>query len=571
MTGVGASLPGDLRVLMGARWKAMGNGLRLALRTARLRVGIALFVGLTFWLGLFVLFYGGFRFFNDFARFNGLIEFKAQVLAHLLGLFFATLMVLLVFSNAVIAYLGLYRSNETAFLLTNPLPASSVFAYKFVESLVFSSWAFLLLGTPLMLAYGLANAVPWYFYVTFFLFFIPFVVIPATVGAAASVMLAAYVPRTRLGWLAAGVVAALAAALVVLVLAWRPGNETATTAAWMRWFFVRLRFTQGPLLPSYWITQGLLAAGKGAVDRVIFYLLVLLSNALFAGLVAYALAGVLYTRGWHRAQSGSRRRRRVSRRWLDAVIDRLFFCIAPPARLLLVKDLRTFRRDPAQWSQFLIFFGILAAYIGNLRTLAYDLKAEQFRALVSLLNLSVVGMVLATFACRFVFPLMSLEGRNFWLLGLAPMPRRSVLIGKYLFAAGGSVLMGGALVAASDVLLRAPLRVVALDLAAIVLMSQGIAGISVGLGARLPNLEEDNPSKIAAGFGGTLNLVIALFYIAVVVALLAVPAHLEFSRATSAVALLPTGWLVLAAVAVTVLATLLPMRLGIRHFRRLEF
>ena len=37
-----------------------------------------------------------------------------------------------------------------------------------------------------------------------------------------------------------------------------------------------------------------------------------------------------------------------------------------PIRLLLLKDLRTFCRDPAQWSQFLIFFGLLAFYFLNI-------------------------------------------------------------------------------------------------------------------------------------------------------------------------------------------------------------
>ena len=53
----------------------------------------------------------------------------------------------------------------------------------------------------------------------------------------------------------------------------------------------------------------------------------------------------------------------------------------------------------------------------------------------------------------------------------------------------------------------------------------GLSGIAVGLGARLPNLREQSPSRIAAGFGGTLNLVISTLYILVVVLLTALPTH----------------------------------------------
>ena len=567
---VAGSLPGGLlretAVLGRARVQALANTLRLVFRAGRLRLATFLVVASTFWGGLFYLFYRGFLFIDNFA------EFKTWVLGRLFGLFFVTLMVMLVFSNGIISYLSLFRSRETGFLMSQPVSAKGVFAYKFCESLFFSSWAFLLLGTPLLVAYGVTSAVPWYFYATFFAFFPPFVVIPAAVGAVAAVLVAAWVPRTRLGWLTAGLVAAGLVAMVVLLVAVRPGRTMLPFSdAQLRWFFARLRFTQDPLLPSRWMTQGILAAARADLSRTTFYLLVLLSNALFAGMLAFAVAGRVYAGAWQRVQSGRRRRRRPSLGRLEGFVHRAFFYLPGPARLLLAKDLRTFRRDPAQWSQFIIFFGILAAYIGNLRSLAYHLKPVGFRGMVSLLNLSVVAMVVATFACRFVFPLVSLEGRNFWLLGLAPIRRRSVLVGKFVFAAAGAALMSLVLVVTSDLLLRSPVPVVLLDVGAMLLMSLGIAGISVGLGARLPNLQEDNPSKIAAGFGGTLDLIVSLFYIALTVALMAWPAHAaQVGRGREFF----SGWgvlLVLAAVGVTALAVAVPVTLGTRHFRRMEF
>ena len=41
----------------------------------------------------------------------------------------------------------------------------------------------------------------------------------------------------------------------------------------------------------------------------------------------------------------------------------------------------------------------------------------------------------------------------------------------------------------------------------------------------MPNFRETSPSKIAAGFGGTLNLVLSALYIMVVVVLTALPCH----------------------------------------------
>ena len=70
---------------------------------------------------------------------------------------------------------------------------------------------------------------------------------------------------------------------------------------------------------------------------------------------------------------------------------RLFFFLPGEIRLLILKDLRTFRRDPAQWSQFLIFFGLLAFYFVNIRRLSYDVESPYWRNLISFLNLSVTA------------------------------------------------------------------------------------------------------------------------------------------------------------------------------------
>src|SRR5262249_28918458 len=139
----------------------------------------------------------------------------------------------------------------------------------------------------------------------------------------------------------------------------------------------------------------------------------------------------------------------------DQLFHRLFAFIPSPIRLLILKDLRCFRRDPAQWSQFLIFFGLLRFYFLNIRRLGLGHQAQSpyWRNLLVLLNLAVTALILSTFTTRFIFPLLSLEGRNFWILGLLPLRRESILWGKFVFAAGISLAATEALVILSDVML----------------------------------------------------------------------------------------------------------------------
>jgi ABC-2 type transport system permease protein len=176
--------------------------------------------------------------------------------------------------------------------------------------------------------------------------------------------------------------------------------------------------------------------------------------------------------------------------------------------------------------------------------------------------------------------MISLEGRRFWILGLLPVRRETILWGKFLFAAIGSVVPSTALIVLSDCMLRVSAVVVAVHVLACISLCAGLSGIAVGLGAKMPNLRDDSPSRIAAGFGGTLNLVISTAFIAAVVLLSAVPCHL-FLAASEGIAAAPAQSLArlrmmliggsTASVALGVLATWLPLWIGNKAFRELEF
>ena len=77
------------------------------------------------------------------------------------------------------------------------------------------------------------------------------------------------------------------------------------------------------------------------------------------------------------------------------------------------------------------------------------------------------------------------------------------------------------LILLSDYMLRVSTLVVVIHQLTCVLLCLGLSGIAVGLGAKMPDLREESPSKIAAGFGGTLTLVISAVYIVVIVLLTA--------------------------------------------------
>src|SRR5262249_23707317 len=103
----------------------------------------------------------------------------------LFDMFFFALTILLIFSSGIILFSSLFSRPESEFLMAMPMPDDHVFAYKFQGAIAFSSWAFVLLGTPVLLAFGLEvpSGAPWYYYVILPAFFLGFLLIPGSVGA----------------------------------------------------------------------------------------------------------------------------------------------------------------------------------------------------------------------------------------------------------------------------------------------------------------------------------------------------------------------------------------------------
>jgi len=551
-----------------------GLKLRLAVRTVRifltgskLRSAVVGCAAVVFWLLMFGMFFDVFHFLG---RFPGIADIITN---YLFAFFFLALLVMMTISNAIICYISFYRNDEAAFLLAMPIRAESIFTYKGIESILFSAWGMGILVVPMILAYGITQHSPWYFYVLSLTLALLMMGLPMAGGAVTALLVPLVVPRRRKIVLALFVVAG--AGLVILwgfsMLAQRPTRILTETG--FKHIMNRIAFCQHWALPSYWVSEGILASARAVPRRSVFLLLLLLSNVMFLGLATLRLGKALYLRSWASAHQGGQESRPIK---ADSVLDRVLegalFFLRGKLRLLVLKDVKTFRRDPAQWSQCLLFFGLLALYILNLPRFGFAALAPYWHSLVSLLNLGATCLTLSTLTSRFVYPQLSLEGRRIWIIGLVPMRRRTVLWSKFLFAAAGSVLVSGGLIALSDVMLGLASWTIALHMVVVLCVCCGLNGLAVGLGAVYPNMRSDNPSHIVSSFGGTLNLVCSILFILAAVILIAVPLHLH------AVGKLvgPNFTLALAIclsleVALASLTCLVPMTAGVHAFERMEF
>ncbi|MFQ5483374.1 MAG: hypothetical protein ACE5ER_11535, partial [Nitrospinaceae bacterium] len=292
-------------------------------------------------------------------------------------------------------------------------------------------------------------------------------------------------------------------------------------------FVESLRAPEFPLLPSSWITHGLTAWMAGDGETAMTRLVYLISAAIFLGVV-FRLAGErLYFRGWQLYQEvrntpGSQTIREGTgffKQWLP---------LNTVWQALLLKDFRIFMRDPSQWSQLFILGALVIVYIFNIQNL--PLSNIVLKNVISALNIGLIGFVLSALISRFVFPSTSMEGRRMWSIYTAPVNMRSFLMAKFWMYFPPLLIIGEFLVVASNHLLEVDPYVMKVSMVGVFLITLGLVGMGVGMGAMYPMFRHDNVSEISGGSGGVLFMITSLTYVGMVMILGARPMYVHFKE-----------------------------------------
>jgi len=286
-------------------------------------------------------------------------------------------------------------------------------------------------------------------------------------------------------------------------------------------------------LPSYWMTQvleGLIAKDFG---ESVFYLALLCVTGVLAILppLWFGLTRRVYYAGWTLTQEGSsgsntsRSASGIREILLRSRLGVLARWLRPGTRALIVKDLRMFCRDTTQWAQFSILLALIVVYFINTRNLPFDVEEPFWKNILGFVNLAMTGFVLATLSIRFFFPMVSLEGHAFWLVGVAPISRKRFLWVKVFPSLLLSLFLGVILITLSNFMLKVDLTLNLLALGTVVFMSMTLTCLCIGLGARFPRFDVRSAAEIASGTGGILAMVLGLIYVGGVITLEAGPMH----------------------------------------------
>lgn len=503
--------------LLRPKWQMARNRTRHHQRGDVRRVAVVSLVAFGFWSGAFVLALRLLRYFRSAEDIGALLA--AKLLAMIL-LSFGSILLL---SNTIAALSNFFLARDLDQLAAAPVRSGALYRARLTETALHSSWMVALLLVPLVGAYGVAYQGGPDFVLFALAVFVPFLLIPAALGSAVTLLLVNIFPARRTRDLLSVIAALAVAGLVILFRAARP-EQLARPEGFANFmqFVAALDTPSSPWLPSEWVSEAIVKylGGKAAWQPLL---------RLWA--VAAALVGVghvLYARGWQRAysmaQEGATKRgtARTRRPWLDRVL----VFLGPLRRELVLKELRVFARDSTQWSQLVLLAVLLVVYVANVRYLPLTGEGVTvlLRNLIPFLNLALAGFVLASIAARFVFPSVSLEGRALWLLRSSPLPVRELLWAKFWVGAIPLLLLALVLVGATNMMLRVQPFVHIVSLVSITALVFPLTALALGYGTFYPRFDTENAAQIPTSFGGLLFMITAIGLIGLVAYLSGRPA-----------------------------------------------
>ncbi len=535
---------------------------------SRVRVLVLAFVGLFFWVAVFGI---GFRVLRYLRSVDEIGNLMAGKVLEVILLAFLSILLL---SNIITALSTFFLAKDLDLLVASPVSGVRLYLSKLAETIVHSSWMVALLALPIFTAYGIVYNGGILFPFVALAAFIPYLIMPAVVGTAFTLVLVNIFPARRTRELLS-LIATGAVVIVVVSLRFMRPEQLAQPEGFQNLvdYLAVLRTPTSPLLPSEWTAAMVMNWLLRVADPL--PILKLWGAAALAVAAGALIHQKLYFLGFSKAQEGAERK---VLRPMRGPVSRLLRSQSPSKREFILKDLRLFFRDNTQWSQLILLAVLLMVYLFNIKSLPlHSGERVPFRlvTVISFLNLGLAGFVLAAVAARFIFPGISLEGRQMWLLRSSPLDPRSMLWSKYWIGTVPLLVLALIITIFTNWLLHASAFMMTVAVGTILLYTLAAGALALSFGALYPQFGTENAAQIPTSYGGLVYMMSSLCLLALVIGIEAIPVtnYLRDQRYAQDPVGITTELVLcgLAVIGVCAAATIVPLRIGLRRIETMEW
>ncbi|MEO0281144.1 MAG: hypothetical protein ABIN05_02180 [candidate division WOR-3 bacterium] len=429
-----------------------------------------------------------------------------------------TIIFFLLFTSSIITSLStFFRTPELEFLFSTPLKTEHIFFSKIVENGFYASWASLIISLPLIFSIAKVFNIESIYLVKWLILFIGMLFVSTSFGIFIVFLISDLFKRFSLNFLISLIFIILISFFVFFFIFVKPDifnlPKNATLEEVTK-YLNSLEVEQFKYLPSGLVLQIIfndINAKSSSVQY--FYLSVYIVFTVIFLLFIIKIYRKKYLGFSLLNLSIKKKRSKVLENKIFSKNLEIF---------LIVKDMVIFFRDPSQWGQSLIFMILLFIYSFSIIRSPIYFKTPFYTYILSFANLGFSSYIMATLSVRFIYPLISLEGKTFSIIKSSIKIERyfnSKLIFNFLII----FFLGEFLIVMTNIFLKMDLLIIVLSTIITFIFSFGITIINTGLGAILPDFNEKNPSKIASGFGGIVSAVISLFYVGLSLSVLSNP------------------------------------------------
>src|SRR6476660_6329141 len=180
-----------LCIVLSPKWQSARARIRQEQDGAGPRLILLVVLAAGFWSGVFGMLYRVLHYFRGVAEIGDLLATK------LLGLALLAFSSILLLSNLITALSSFFLAKDLDLLAASPVHSFRFYVAKLTETTLHSSWMVALLAVPLFAAYGIVYDGGFLWPLIVLGAFVPFLLLPAIVGSALTLLLVNLVPARR--------------------------------------------------------------------------------------------------------------------------------------------------------------------------------------------------------------------------------------------------------------------------------------------------------------------------------------------------------------------------------------
>jgi ABC-2 type transport system permease protein len=442
----------------------------------------------------------------------------------IIELMFYAFFFLLLVSNTIAATGNIYTAQNMDLFLSTPTSNIQLYVAKLCEMLVETSLMFVIFIVPVGCAYEYTLDLYPGLVMGSLTVVIPFLLIPAGISvplATGFVKFASVVWRRGyflfLCIVAIGTYALLSLLSLLQQVQLQRGGVNAIVQI--------IGFFDNPnptWLPSRWVVDLLTYYVTGSVDNAGLKLLLLWTCALGSLALGYLtfdlfVVSVRSVADMHKRPAANGNPRTEEHDIFRAIFENLYLRlpINVQFRAIMLKDLTSMVRDRAQSLSLVLYLGIalVALVLLQFMSSALDLAViaqQSWWAFLASCNILFTGFVITALMTRLVYPSISLEGKSFWILIVAPIDLQKLISAKYWCWLPLVALIATALLAAGVLAIHATPALILGSVFVGICLSIGCTGLAIGIGAIFASFEWESPTQIATGFGTLVLLLSSL-------------------------------------------------------------